>query len=453
MLQKIIETVVVHLLLYFTMPTTMSAALAVPSTAEKTVFLKKGDKYLVTSREGLDMLTRLPAGTYTIDQDPRDNSFFLQHIDPFEIDGKIYGETKPQADRILRTFLARKGSTGVLLAGEKGSGKTFLSKYISIQAAEQGIPTIVINQPLHGERFNAFIQAIQQPAIVLFDEFEKIYQPKDQQGQGGFRPHRMMSRRHRIMMGGDIMQDEYENVYQDSILTLLDGVYPSNMLFLMTVNDKKRVTKHLLNRPGRIYYILDFEGLSPAFIREYAQDTLKDASQLELLLSACSHFDAMNFDMLQAIIQEMNMYGESPQQVLKWLNARPEFGSLQEFQVQGLTVDDVPIKPISRTREWFGNPLGGSIFISYRKKRPPPKAMGGPGGGPTLSVSPRVMMHGMEGEDGDPVYDEHSHHMDGLTVDLEFTAKMMQTADGVTGVYTYYNPAKKATLQLQKKMN
>ena len=446
-----LAVVVALLLLYITMSNNNNAvamASAAPA-AEKTVFLKKGDKYLVTSREGLDMLGRLPTGTYTIDQDPRDNSFFLQHIDPFEITGKIYGETQPQAERILRTFLARKGSTGVLLAGEKGSGKTFLSKYISIQAAKQDIPTIVINQPLHGERFNAFIQAIQQPAIILFDEFEKIYQPKEQQGQGGPRPMMMRSRRPRWGMPPDMMPEEYENAYQDSILTLLDGVYPSNMLFLMTVNDKQRVTKHLLNRPGRIYYILDFEGLSPAFIREYAEDTLEDlAQQLDPLLAACAHFDAMNFDMLQAIIQEMNRFGETPQQVLKWLNARPEFGSLQEFQVDELAVDEVVIKSISRTREWFGNPMGGNIFITYRKKRPPPPT--GPGG---MGAHPRMMMGGMEGPDGDPVYEENTHHGDGLTVTLEFTHKMMKTADGVTGVYTYYNPVEKASLKLRKKMN
>ena len=70
-------------------------------------------------------------------------------------------ETERQAERILRTFLARSGSTGVLLAGEKGSGKTFLTKYISLQVARQGIPTIVINQALSEGRFNAFIQAIE----------------------------------------------------------------------------------------------------------------------------------------------------------------------------------------------------------------------------------------------------------------------------------------------------
>ena len=418
-------------------------------TTAKTVFLKKGDKFLVTSRDGLDMLELLPTGTYTIDQDPRDMSYFLQKIDPFEITGKIYGDTQTQADRILRTFLARKGSsTGVLLAGEKGSGKTFLSKYISIQAAAKEIPTIVINQPLHGERFNAFIQAIQQPAIVLFDEFEKIYQPKDAQNQHMMQPRRR--RRHPHFDMG-IEPQEFENVYQDSILTLLDGVYPSNMLFLMTVNDKQRITKNLLNRPGRIYYILDFEGLSTSFIREYASDTLQDQGQLEEVVSACSHFDAMNFDMLQAMIQEMNLYNETPRQVLKWLNARPEFGSIQEFQVAELVVDDSVIKAVSRTREWYGNPLGGNIFITYRKKRkPPPIPEGMPGG-----KSPRMEMGGFgdESADGDPIYDEHCHRGDGMTVTIEFTARMLETANGPSGTYTYHNKAEKASLKLKKKMD
>jgi hypothetical protein len=58
------------------------------------------------------------------------------------------------------------------------------------------------------------------------------------------------------------------NANQDAILTLLDGTYPSNILFLLTVNDKHKITTNMRNRPGRIYYTLDFAGLTPEFIRE-----------------------------------------------------------------------------------------------------------------------------------------------------------------------------------------
>ena len=55
--------------------------------------------------------------------------------------------------------------------------KRFLSSNILTTAAEHGISTIVINEALSDDSFSSFIQSTQQPAIVLFDEFEKIYRP------------------------------------------------------------------------------------------------------------------------------------------------------------------------------------------------------------------------------------------------------------------------------------
>ena len=48
----------------------------------------------------------------------------------------------------------------------------------------------------------------------------------------------------------------------------------------------------------------------------------------------------MNFDMLQAIVEKMNLYNETSAQVLEWLNARSEYGAAHEFVVQELVVED-----------------------------------------------------------------------------------------------------------------
>lgn len=236
-----------------------------------TFFIKVADTYRLVSQSALDLRASLPVGFYTVGWDDFRGEYYLKEILPFDLSSKkIYGETESNANRIINTFLARKGkSTGVLLAGQKGSGKTLLAKYVSVQAAATlGISTIVINEPWSGEKFNAFIQSIQQPCIVLFDEFEKIYRQSEALASA-----EAINGAQERMYGGRYHGDNMEggrmgNPNQDAILTLLDGVCPSQMLFILTVNDKSKVTNNMMNRPGRIFYVLDFAGVDTAFIRD-----------------------------------------------------------------------------------------------------------------------------------------------------------------------------------------
>jgi len=291
-------------------------------------FLKSGDKYTVTSREALDLHERLPTGTYSVGIDPNGNYFF-QTIQPFSISGKLYGDTTRNSSRILQTYLSREASTGILLAGEKGSGKTLLAKHLSIQAAkDHDIPTIVVNKPLCGDGFSSFLQSIEQPTVVIFDEFEKVYLRSDQ---------------------------------QEAMLTLLDGIYPSKKLFILTCNDKKRVNINMKNRPGRVFYLLDFHGLNQKFIREYCDDNLTNKSYIEAVCNTASLFDAFNFDMLKAMVEEMNRYEEGPSDVLKFLNVRPVFEGNKRFLYVLRQKGEIK----QESKEWNGQPLLSPIHISY----------------------------------------------------------------------------------------
>ena len=297
-----------------------------------TYFLKSGTRFNVSTKAALDLHEQLPPGNYTVKFDKMANCFYLEQIENFEIKGKVYGDTRRNADRILATFNDRTASTGVMLNGEKGSGKTLLAKMLAVNAAEEGVPTIVINAPWCGEEFNGFMQMIEQPTVILFDEFEKVYDNDD----------------------------------QEKMLTLLDGVYPSKKLFVLTCNDKWRVNSHMRNRPGRIFYMMDFKGLEQDFIIEYCEDNLKAKEHIQAICRIATLFDQFNFDMLKALIEEMNRYNETPQEAMKMLNARPEFSSEARYKItlqpKGLDISDDKLE----SNEWQGNPLINRISLDYK---------------------------------------------------------------------------------------
>lgn len=300
-------------------------------------FLKSGKTYRVSSKEAMDLHDKLPAGNYTVQKDQMTGQLYLEQIEDFTAVKKMYGNTAKHTHRIINTFKDRSSSTGVMLNGEKGSGKTLLSKNISIELAKEGVPTIVINAPWAGDKFNQLLQSIEQPCIVLFDEFEKTY----------------------------------DRETQESILTLLDGVFNSKKLYILTCNDKWRVDQHMRNRPGRIFYMMDFIGLDVDFIREYCEDNLNNKSHIQKICDISTLFKAFNFDMLQALVQEMNRYNETPQEALTMLNAKPEYGGEQRF-TQRIFKNEVEVFETSGRRAgkatayYEGNPLSPDGFtIEY----------------------------------------------------------------------------------------
>jgi hypothetical protein len=226
----------------------------------------------------------------------------------------------------------RTSSTGVLLSGEKGSGKTLLAKSLALKGGEQDIPTIVINAPWHGDVFNKLVQDITQPCIILFDEFEKVYNEEE----------------------------------QNSMLTLLDGVYPSKKLFILTCNDKWRINQHMRNRPGRIFYSLEFRGLESEFIEEYCQENLNAKQHIEKVVQIASLFSEFNFDMLKALVEDMNRYNETPQEALRMLNAKPEYDSGSRYDVSVVHAGKpIPLEDLN-PRYFEGNPLQPrGVYVSF----------------------------------------------------------------------------------------
>lgn len=299
-------------------------------------FLKYGNIYKVASRESLDLHDVLPPQNFVVKFDRNNNLYYLERIDSFENPkSKIFGDIEAKRDRIYNTFIHREQSTGILLVGEKGSGKSLLAKLLSIKAAGNDIPTIVINSDFYGDVFNAFMQGITQPAVVIFDEFEKIYST-----------------------------DKNNENPQEQILTLLDGVYPSKKLFILTCNND-RLNYALQNRPGRIYYRIDFSGIEESFVKEYCSEKLNNKDFVDRIVTITRAYSNFNFDMLQALVEEMNRYNETPDEVLKMLNIRANTAgyltysySVQIFINKKQVKQSDLINPI-----WSGNLFSDNFYI------------------------------------------------------------------------------------------
>lgn len=265
----------------------------------KTMFIKRGTAFSPTDDSNLDIHEKLPVGTYLIKRAPFDGPLYFDRVPDFKLPMKLYGDTAKHSERILSTFKMRESSTGVLLAGEKGSGKTLLSKHLSVAS---GLPVILVNDPWSGDLFNTLVSSLQQEAVFVFDEFEKVY--SDQ---------------------GD----------QEGLLTLLDGFFATKKLFILTCNDIYKVNEHLKNRPGRLFYFIKYKGLSPEFVKEYCEDKLLNKSNIDSVCNLSMLFEEFNFDMLAAVVEEMNRYGEDAHEAVKILNVQPDsYSQYGEFIIK-----------------------------------------------------------------------------------------------------------------------
>lgn len=299
-----------------------------------TVYSKDGLSFWPTKEENMQLTKLLPAGNYVIRNHPMRGLYFEQ-IPAFEMPRKLYGDTTRVASRIIRTFLDRPATTGVLLSGEKGSGKTLLAKRLAADCAALGIPCITVSQSFTGEAFNSLLQGVEQPCMLFFDEFEKVYS---------------------------------EDEAQQQLLTLMDGVFTSKKLFVLTVNDQYKVNQHMKNRPGRLFYALNYEGLTDEFIQEYCADNLNNSAHAEGVRQVASMFQRFNFDMLKAMVEEMNRYDETAQQVIKLLNTKPSDGESTTVYDMTVTRNGLPVTDMSFTpAEIQGNPLARNqmIFAAY----------------------------------------------------------------------------------------
>jgi len=260
---------------------------------------KSGNKnFLIPFSDGLT--STLAAAIYEVGYS-QDQGFHLvfKHTS-FSIPEKIYNFNNNDMNSSLEEiFLTRfkQGSSnlGVLLLGEKGTGKSLLLKQTANLALLANLPVIMVENSFSTEALANYLSSIPDECVVMFDEFEKKFE-----------------------------QDGNSAQSQSGLLSFMDGTSINKKLIVLTANDEWSISPFFINRPSRIRYCINYTELTREFIEQFLQENLLCKEAVETLLNELDLVESVNFDLLNAIVNEINiMYpDESIKTILKILNIK-----------------------------------------------------------------------------------------------------------------------------------
>ncbi len=247
----------------------------------------KQENELSFTASNIEALSEIPKGNWLLKYN-QIKGFFLERTPEFKFPKKIYGDSEKIAARYLNTFSNQNNNLGVLLTGLKGTGKSVTAK---LTCGKSNLPVILITEPFTGDGFKSFLSNISQEAVIFIDEFEKVY---------------------------------FNEELQNSFLSILDGIFEGKKMFIFTSNEKNKINHYMINRPGRVHYLKEYDALDSSIINDVINDNLKNKANTEGLLEVLNILSNVTMDMLISLIKEMNLYDEQARESIRFLNLRPE---------------------------------------------------------------------------------------------------------------------------------
>lgn len=275
------------------------------TSENSTKFIVSGSEIRVLNLTSDSSFDKLPPKVYSVQRDLF--GFYLAtQSSQFTVPSRIYGSTQTRVEKCLNTYKARPGSTGILLTGDKGTGKSLLTALLANRViTELNLPVIQVREGFVGEDFETFIQTLGE-CCIIFDEFGKVYDPA--------------GRRVRDDDDEPISSGSGKRPAQDRLLSLLDGVDKKKRLFLLTENSEFNISEFLINRPSRVYYHFRYHKMEEDGILDYCQDHNVPTEISEEIILLCRQSLIFSFDILQAIVEEFNRYQTPVKQLIKELN-------------------------------------------------------------------------------------------------------------------------------------
>lgn len=257
-------------------------------------FIKIGDR-LIIKPEGADY-NLIPGKVYDLSYDRYAGEDVFKENGDLNFPGKLYTSKRDDffKKRVLSYFNnSFTNTTGVMLAGVKGTGKTICAKVL---AKDSNLPIIVVDPAYPEVRLIKFFKQIKSPVCILFDEVDKSFDT-------------------------------------DKMLDFLDGIQKtSKKLVIMTCNSLSKVSEYLQDRCSRIRYLRKYtpednlEFLDPIIsdlgiknakeVSEYCRNNIKLLS-MDNIVSFLNEVKMLEDEdvSLDEIISVMNIETTKPKQI------------------------------------------------------------------------------------------------------------------------------------------
>ena len=236
-------------------------------------FIKEGNR-IVPKPNGLDY-DLVPKKVYNLMHNEYTGLSYFEEDGSLNLPSKVYSTADD--DRFVKRVITYynntdKLSTGVMLSGIKGTGKTVLAKVL---ARDSGLPVIVVNENYPTRRINDFFKKFSTPVCVIFDEVDK-------------------------------------NWNTESLLGWLDGVQTNaKKLVLFTCNDDAIVSTYLKDRCSRVRYLRKFAAdENTKFLKSIIADKGIDDKNDELYTFITSSFNLLSMDNILSFLDEKMLFPE-----------------------------------------------------------------------------------------------------------------------------------------------
>jgi len=262
------------------------------------VWIKKGNEFYISDRFDLEVLE---PSVYSVKNHPIMGYYLNKEKDNFDFKYKTYGLESHFIDRVCKSFNNDDKNLGVLFHGIKGTGKSVTAKLICNRL---NLPVICIeNNSSEDNNQEIFINSIPQDIIIFIDEYEKKY--------------------------------DYDS---DNLLSIMDGSATSSYkrLFLLTTNSIN-INSNMISRPSRIKYVKSYSSIDVKLQEKIIDDLLENKKKKQDILDFCQTLEIVTVDILKSIIEETNLFNESPEEFYDIFNIKK---SLYKYNIFEITSGD-----------------------------------------------------------------------------------------------------------------